>query len=131
MRAAEPELPRFYFLLNPDTVMQSDSLAALVDSLEKRPSSGMVGARLVYGDGTIQHSAFAFPGLGQLLFDLSPLPARFYESRWNGRYPQAWYAPDHELFPVDFPLGASMMVRAGPATETTSRLFPEKSMASL
>ncbi|MCA9923597.1 MAG: glycosyltransferase, partial [Anaerolineales bacterium] len=39
MRAAEPELPRFYFLLNPDTVMQSDSLAALVDSLEKRPSS--------------------------------------------------------------------------------------------
>ncbi len=110
--AAAAENPRAYFILNPDTVLGKGSLTHLVNCLEERPQAGMVGPRLVYGDGRFQHSAFAFPGIRQLLFDLFPLPPRLYESRWNGRYPRRLYRPDGEPFPVDFILGSSMLVRA-------------------
>ncbi len=118
MQAAKAYQPRYYFLLNPDTVMQPGSLSALVDCMDKRPFAGMAGARLVYGDGRFQHSAFAFPGIAQMLFELFPLPARLYESAWNGRYPRSQFAPDQEPFPVDHPLGAGMMVRAAVAEQT-------------
>ncbi|MCP5100355.1 MAG: glycosyltransferase, partial [Chloroflexi bacterium] len=85
MMAAKAHQPDAYFLLNPDTIMRPGSLSALLDGLHAQPDVGMVGARLVYGDGRFQHSAFYFPGLVQMMFDLFPMPARFYESRWNGR----------------------------------------------
>ena len=78
----------------------------------------MAGARLIYGDGRFQHSAFYFPGLGQLMFDLLPMPSRLYESRLNGRYARRQYHPRRRPFQVDHPLGASMMVRADVAEST-------------
>ena len=118
MRAAREKSARFYFLLNPDTLVRPGAVKALVDCLEERPKAGMAGARLVYGDGRLQHSAFAFPGFRQLLFDLFPLPARLYDSRLNGRYPRRYYHPSREPFPIDHPLGASMLVRADVAAST-------------
>ncbi len=108
MDVADP--PRYVFLLNPDTELCTGSLRTLIDSLETRPEVGLVGARLLYGDGSFQHSAFGFPGLWQILFDLYPLPGRLYETRLNGRYPRSWYEQGAP-FPVDHPLGATMMVR--------------------
>jgi N-acetylglucosaminyl-diphospho-decaprenol L-rhamnosyltransferase len=102
--------PRYVLLLNPDTEVRAGALCTLFDFMEEHPRVGVAGARLFYGDGGFQHSAFGFPGLWQIAFDLFPLPARLHESRLNGRYPQTWYergAP----FPVDHPLGATMMVR--------------------
>jgi hypothetical protein len=102
--------PRHVMLLNPDTEVRPGALGALVDFLERNSQAGVAGARLFFGDGRFQHSAFDFPDLWQILFDLYPLPGRLYESRLNGRYPRSWYelgAP----FPVDHPLGAAMMVR--------------------
>jgi N-acetylglucosaminyl-diphospho-decaprenol L-rhamnosyltransferase len=118
MAAAKADAPRYYFLLNPDTKLQSGALVELINALEAHPDGGMAGARLIYGNGRFQHSAFYFPGLLQLAFDLFPLPARFYESRWNGRYPQARLAKGSDPFPIDHPLGASMMVRADVAEST-------------
>jgi len=103
--------PRYYFLLNPDTMLGKDALTQLVSCLDSRPNAAMAGARLVYGNGRFQHSAFRFPGLAQLAFDLFPLPDRLYESRLNGRYPRHKYAATAEPFQVDHPLGASMLVR--------------------
>ncbi len=118
MAAAKEAAPRYYFLLNPDTKLQSGALFELINALEEHPDGGMAGARLVYGNGRFQHSAFYFPGLRQLAFDLFPLPARLYESRWNGRYPRAWQAKGSPPFAIDHPLGASMMVRADVAEST-------------
>jgi hypothetical protein len=78
----------------------------------------MVGARLVYGDGRFQHSAFAFPGLTQLAFDLLPVPGRLYESRFNGRYPRHLFMSGRAPFTVDFVLGAAMLVRRDVAEAT-------------
>ena len=118
MRAAAEYNPRYYFLLNPDTFVRPGAIAELVTCLEDRPQAGMAGARLMYGDGRFQHSAFYFPGLGQLMFDLLPMPSRLYESRLNGRYARRQYHPRRGPFQVDHPLGATMMVRADVAEST-------------
>ncbi len=118
MRAAAGRSPRYYFLLNPDTLVRPGAISSLINCLEAHPQAGLAGARLVYGDGRLQHSAFNFPGLIQIAFDLWPLPARLYESRLNGRYPRGMYRADQDPFVVDLILGAAMMVRSNVA-ETT------------
>ncbi len=118
MQAAAEYNPRYYFLLNPDTLLRPGALTHLVACLAERPNAGIAGARLVYGNGRFQHSAFHFPGLIQLAFDLFPMPARLYETWLNGRYARRLYEPDRSPFSVDFPLGATMMVRAAVAEAT-------------
>jgi N-acetylglucosaminyl-diphospho-decaprenol L-rhamnosyltransferase len=101
---------RYALLLNPDTELRAGALQTLVDFLQTKPAAGMVGPKLVYGDGTFQHSAFQFPSLLQVLFDFYPLHPRLLNSRLNGRYPRALYAAGWP-FAIDHPLGACMMVR--------------------
>ncbi len=106
----EVDLPEAVLLLNPDTEVQPGALAALYNFLKSNPQAGIAGARLVYGDGSFQHSVFAFPGLWQLAIDLLPLPGRLVESSLNGRYPRSAYESG-QPFRVDHPLGAAMCVR--------------------
>jgi GT2 family glycosyltransferase len=118
MQAAAAQQPRYFFLLNPDTVVQPGALGHLVACLDERPNGGMATARLMYGDGRFQHSAFYFPGLSQLAFDLFKFPDRLYESRLNGRYNRSSYRRQGPPFAVDHPLGAAMLVRADVAQVT-------------
>jgi N-acetylglucosaminyl-diphospho-decaprenol L-rhamnosyltransferase len=114
----EGDGPRHLFFLNPDTVVRPGALRHLVNHLDEKPGVGAAGARLVYGDGRFQHSAFYFPGLRQLIFDLFPMPARLYDTRLNGRYPRRLYHPEGRPFAIDHPLGAAMMVRRSVAEAT-------------
>lgn len=122
-----PDGPRAVFLLNPDTLVQPGAVGALHAALFGLPRAGVVGARLSYEDGAFQHSAFRFPGLMQIAFDLLPMPdrvrGRFYDTRLNGRYSRALYAKG-QPFPVDHTLGATMMLRRE-AIEQTG-LFDEQ-----
>lgn len=115
---AVDESVRYFLLLNPDTVVRPGALATLVHFMETHPETGVAGARLVYGNGRFQHSAFAFPGLLQLAFDLWSMPARLYDSPLNGRYPRSWYNGQKTPFAVDFVLGAAMLVRRDVAEST-------------
>ena len=102
---------QYIWLLNPDTEVQPGATAALLAGLKAEPRAGVAGAKLLYADGSLQQSAFHFPGLVQLAFEFFPFPLRFYDTPLNGRYPRRLY--DAALpFPVDHPLGAAMMVRA-------------------
>ena len=103
--------PRAIYLLNPDTITQPGATRALYDALFNEPRVGLAGANLTYGDGSFQHGAFAFPGLRQLWAEFFPTPGRLIEGRFNGRYPRTLYASGRP-FPVDFVLGAAMMLRA-------------------
>ncbi|NLE44062.1 MAG: glycosyltransferase family 2 protein [Chloroflexi bacterium] len=98
------------WFLNPDTRVLPGATSALLHSLTLNEDVGVVGARLLNPDGSLQHGAFRFPGLFQLAFELYPLPARLYDTPLNGRYSSKLYAND-AAFAVDHPLGASMMVR--------------------
>jgi GT2 family glycosyltransferase len=110
--------PDLFLLLNPDTELVADALGRMAGFLRDHPGVGMCGAGLRYGDGRFQHGAFRFPGLAQVALDLLPLDQipgvrrllpRLLNSRINGRYPAHLWKGDAP-FPVDFVLGAAMMV---------------------
>ncbi len=104
---------RFLLLLNPDTVIpekQPNALDTLIAFMRMHPRAGACGPKLLYGDGTLQHSAFRFPSLAQIYLDLFPTHWRLAESRLNGRYPKRLYSAGPP-FEVDHPLGAALMVR--------------------
>lgn len=115
--------PKAVYLLNPDTRTQPGATRALYDALMSLPNAGVVGARLSYEDGAFQHSAFRFPGLGQLVIDLFPVPGRFHDSWLNGRYPRRLYQAGNP-FPVEHTLGATMMLRQEVIDQTG--LFDER-----
>ena len=100
---------RYFFLLNPDTVVLPGVLETLVAFLDAHPQAGMAAPRLLNPDGSLQRNAFRFPGLAQVALDLFPLHPRLLESALNGRYPQERRAT--EPFAIDHPLGAALFVR--------------------
>jgi len=103
--------PDLILLLNPDAEPHDDAIGQMAGFLAAHPEVGGAGAQLQYPDGSFQHGAFAFPGLMQLWFDLfPPRPRRLLDSRLNGRYPRRLYRAG-QPFPIDFALGASLMVR--------------------
>lgn len=107
--------PDFILILNADTEVATDALGQMANFLATHPAAGACGAKLTYGDGSFQHGAFAFPTLFQLALDLFPLTGvrgshRLHHSQWNGRYAQQQWQGT-EPFPVDFALGAALMVR--------------------
>jgi len=102
--------PGRILLLNPDTEIRPGAIVSLLDGFRQAERAGIAGARLVYGDGSFQHSAFRDPGLLSIAFDLLPLPARLYDTSLNGRYPRRLYAQGRP-FRIDHPLGATMLVR--------------------
>jgi N-acetylglucosaminyl-diphospho-decaprenol L-rhamnosyltransferase len=103
-------IPEYIWLLNPDTEVQPGATGALIAALDANPRVGVVGPKLLYADGSLQHSAFRFPGLVQLAFEFFSLPPRFYDTSLNGRYPRRLYKGEIP-FLVGHPLGASMTVR--------------------
>ena len=101
---------RYVWMLNPDTVVHANAIETLVSFMDAHPRAGACGGKLLFADGSLQHSAFAFPTLAQIFFDFFPLHHRLTDSRLNGRYPRSWYARG-EPFQIDHPLGADLMVR--------------------
>ena len=104
---------RYWMLLNPDTEIEAngaDPFQLLVSFMDEHPRAGACGPSLFYGDGSRQHSAFGFPSLAQIYMDLYPVNWRLRESRFNGRYPKAWYERG-KPFQIDHPLGAALLVR--------------------
>jgi hypothetical protein len=100
----------YVWLLNPDTVVQPGATKTLIDFMQAHPRCGLCGPKLVNSDGTLQHGAFALPGLVQLAIDTIPrLQARFRDTRFDGRYSPAQY--EGEPFRVGHPLGAAMLAR--------------------
>ncbi len=102
--------PEFLWLLNPDTIVQPAAVETLLLFMRVHPRCGLCGPQLRNPDGTLQHGAFALPGLMQLAIDVIPrLQARFRDTRWDGRYAAAQYAG--RPFRVGTPLGAAMLAR--------------------
>lgn len=108
--AGAQDLPSAVYLLNPDTITHDGATRTLYNTLMADSRLGLVGARLSYEDGSFQHGAYGFPGLRQLWVEFFPRPGRLYDHPFNGRYPRERYDTGVP-FDVDFPLGATMMLR--------------------
>lgn len=91
---------------NADVWVHPGALDELARALDETPDAACAGPLLLNTDGSPQDSAFAFPGLGQAVFDLLPLPSRVRGSRLNGRL---W--SKHAARDVGYVLGAFMLMR--------------------
>lgn len=96
----------YILLLNPDTVVQPGALRALVDLADRHPAAGMVGCRVRYPDGRLQHSCFKFPSLPMAFFGFFPLVP--IDHPLNGRHREEEYERTH---PTEHLLGAVLLVR--------------------
>ncbi|MFN4180296.1 MAG: glycosyltransferase family 2 protein, partial [Armatimonadota bacterium] len=101
---------KYILLLNPDTVVKPNALRALVDCAEAHPDAGIIGAKLLNPDGSIQRSARSFPDIGAGLFRNTFLGRLFPNNPFVRRYLMTNFSYD-EVREVDWVSGAAMLVR--------------------
>ena len=97
-------------LLNPDAVLLDSSMASAARYLAENPNVGVLGGKILNGDGTGQASARAFPGHLNALFNRHSLATRFLpRNRFSSGYLMTGW--DHnDTRPVDWVSGALMFI---------------------
>lgn len=99
----------YVFCLNPDTVCLDRAIDRLVDFLDEHPTVGIVGPKLLNPDGSLQSSCRNFMTTRHLISH-HVLPWQRISPRLAGRVSLTYW--DHnETRPVDWMLGAALMVR--------------------
>jgi len=97
----------FVLLLNSDAQLEVGSLQAILDLAKRNPRAGLVGARLVYPDGSFQAAYTPFPNLIQEMLILTGLGRLFYGA-W---YPSRGSQITREQMVAGYVEGACMLVR--------------------
>ena len=102
---------RHCLLLNPDTVVPPDAFAVLVGKLESESTIGIVGPKLIRGDGVLDLACRrSFPTPANALYHFLRLPKLAPRSRRFGAYNLTYRNPDVE-YDVDSITGACMLIR--------------------
>jgi hypothetical protein len=100
----------YLLLLNPDTIVQEDTLTVMVRFLREHPAVGLAGCKILNPDGSFQLSckrSFPTPWVSfTRIFGLSSL---FPQSRLFGRYNLTYLDAD-ATYPVDAVSGSFMMI---------------------
>ena len=96
--------------LDSDAALTPGALPALVAALDANPGWGLVGPRLVYDDGTLQHSCRRFPPLLLPILRRPPLDRFFEEGRVVGRHLMTDFGYDRTR-PVLYLIGACQLFR--------------------
>jgi hypothetical protein len=97
---------KYILLLNPDTLVSSGALEALVDFLDEHPQAGAAGARILNPDDSLQISSHPRPTLSREFWRLLHLDAlstyaAYPSAKWEGNQPQE----------VDVLSGACLLLR--------------------
>lgn len=101
-------------LLNPDARLRKGALATLLEVLDEHPEVGVCGPRLVYPDGSDQHSARRFPTGWVSLVRRTPLRWAFprgFEGERRHMMEAEHLAHLKRPCSVDWVLGAAMAIR--------------------
>lgn len=100
--------PRYFWMLNSDTIVQPNSLRALVEFMEAHPGAGVAGSRMEDPDGTQQTSTFRFHSIvGELEASIAAGPVSKLLARWRVPMP-----PMQATGPCEWVCGASMFLRS-------------------
>ena len=101
---------KFILLLNPDTIVQEDTIQIMVDFMENHPEAGAVGCKVLNPDGSLQLACRrSFPTPSVAFFKLVGLSWLFPKSRLFGRYNLTFLDPD-EVNEVDALSGSCMCI---------------------
>jgi N-acetylglucosaminyl-diphospho-decaprenol L-rhamnosyltransferase len=101
---------RQLLLLNPDTEVVGNAVATMAAYLEAYPRVGALGPQLRYPDGRLQSSRRRFPTLSTALVESTVLQEWGHDNPILRRYYMA-DTPDNAVQPVDWVVGACLMVR--------------------
>ena len=101
---------RFVLLLNSDTEIAGDSLTNLLGFAGGNPEAGIVGCRLTFADGTLQHSVRSFPSVWNLFCEATFLTELFPRSRLFGKYNRGDFDYDQPS-EADWVSGAFFLIR--------------------
>jgi len=101
---------RWILFLNSDTTVLPDALTKLVQFADSSDDIGIVGAKLLNPDGSLQYSCRQYPNLGTGFFRNTPLGRLFPKNKFAADYLMKEY--DH-LSPrdVDWVSGAALCIR--------------------
>jgi O-antigen biosynthesis protein len=101
---------RYLLLINPDTIVQEDTLRVMVDFLERNPDVGLAGCTILNPDGTLQLACRrSFPTPWVAFTKITGLSSLFPRSRLFGRYNLTYLNPN-ESYEVEAISGSFMMI---------------------
>ncbi len=114
----------FIFILNPDTIVQEDTLTHFLAFMRAHPDCGAAGCRILNPDGSFApESRRSFPTPSTAFYRMTGLARVFPKSRTFGRYNMT-FIPETEACEVDALSGSCMMVRR--RALDTAGLFDEE-----
>ena len=102
---------KYFLLINPDTLVQEDTLRVMIRFFEENRDVGLAGCKILNPDGSFQlacRRSFPTPWVG--FTKMSGLSALFPHSRLFGKYNLTYLSPD-ETYEIDAVSGSFMMVR--------------------
>ena len=102
---------RHILILNPDTIIQEDSLRAMLDFMTEHPDCGALGCQILNPDGSFApESRRSFPTPQIAFYRMIGLSSLFPHSKKFGKY-NLTYLPRDVACEVDALSGSCMMVR--------------------
>lgn len=102
---------KYTLILNPDTLLQEDTLRVLVSYMEENPETGACGCKILNPDGTFApESRRTVPTVSSALYKALGLTALFPTSKIFGKYYQGWKDED-EMGEVPVLSGSFMFFR--------------------
>ena len=102
----------YILILNPDTIIEENTISTMVDYLEKNENVGMVGPKILNADGTLQLACKrSFPTIKVALPKILGLDRIFPRSRWAGKYNLTYLDPE-KIHKVDAISGSCMLMKS-------------------
>lgn len=102
---------KFLLLINPDTIVQEDTIRVMVEFLQSHPEAGLAGCKILNPDGSFQPACRrGFPTPWVAFTRIIGLGKLFPRTKLFGKYNLTYLNTD-ETYPVDAVSGSFMMVR--------------------
>ncbi len=102
---------KYVLLLNPDTVLQDDTLEKCIAFMDDHADAGGLGVRMIDGKGQfLPESKRGLPSPAVAFYKMTGLSALFPKSRTFGRY-HLKFLDEHGIHKVDVLSGAFMLLR--------------------
>jgi GT2 family glycosyltransferase len=98
----------YYAFVNPDIVVQPDTLKKLLDYMKQNPKVGIVSPQLIYADGSMQDNYRVFPRILDLIIKRIPFLRKIFTNRMR-KY-LMWDRDPHNNEAVDWVTGAFTLV---------------------
>jgi len=109
-QAAAQATGEYLLILNPDTVVQENTIATFMEYLQGNPNVGLLGPKILNADGSLQLACKrSFPSAAVAIPKLLGLNRIFKRARWANRYNLTYLDPD-EIHPVDAVSGSCMFL---------------------